>query len=129
MLRREMRPVSMKVIEDAANALLSRRKPPGPPVSGSWVRRWLRADRAQARAEASSTGTGALPGIALIDAEIENDDEYADLGEDAPSEAESTELNVDTNGDVSLNLGAKATTSKEQLVHTAAETPTSSITS
>ncbi|KAI3325625.1 hypothetical protein HD806DRAFT_452865 [Xylariaceae sp. AK1471] len=119
MLRREKRPVSMKVVQDAADALLSRRKPPGPPVSGSWVRRWLRADRAQARAEAISKGAGTLPGLDLVDAEMENDDEDVDLGEDAPSEMETEDPNLNENS--SLNLSSNSTTGREQLVSTAVE--------
>ncbi|KAI1822484.1 hypothetical protein F4861DRAFT_389172 [Xylaria intraflava] len=95
MLRREMRPVSMKVVKDAADALLSRRKPPGAPVSGSWVRRWLRADRAQAREGAIAGGVGELPSAELVEADIDDDDDDADdrLGEDVQSESENADRN------------------------------------
>jgi len=86
MLRRQMKPVSMKVVKDAADALLSRRDPPGDPVSGSWVRRWLRANRAQARAEAAKDGS--LPGVDLGGADEDNEDEDTALGDDAPSDVE-----------------------------------------
>jgi hypothetical protein len=76
----------MKVVKDAADALLSRRDPPGDPVSGSWVRRWLRANRAQARAEAAKGG--ALPGVDLGGADEDNEDEDTAPGDDAPSDIE-----------------------------------------
>ncbi|KAI2631160.1 hypothetical protein GGS21DRAFT_165327 [Xylaria nigripes] len=101
MLRREMRPVSMKVVKEAADALLSRRNSPGAPVSSSWVRRWLRADRALARQGASrgavGGGVGELQSAELAGADIDDDedddnddDEEADdkLGEDLSSESE-----------------------------------------
>ncbi|TGJ81338.1 hypothetical protein E0Z10_g7410 [Xylaria hypoxylon] len=95
MLRREKRPVSLKVVQDAADALLSRRKPPGAPISGSWVRRWLRADRAQAREEAMSKDNGPRPNAELVEAEANDDDEDGDLGEEGPSEDETTDANLD----------------------------------
>ncbi|KAI0414326.1 hypothetical protein F5X98DRAFT_377925 [Xylaria grammica] len=95
MLRREKRPVSIKVVQDATDALLSRRKPPGAPISGSWVKRWLRANRAQAREETESKGNDALQNTELLEAEVDNDDEDGDLGEDVPSDDETAEATLD----------------------------------
>ncbi|KAI0528423.1 hypothetical protein GGR58DRAFT_323055 [Xylaria digitata] len=95
MLRHDKRPVSIKVVQDAADALLSRRKPPGAPISGSWVRRWLRDNRAQARKEAISKCDFQLPNSGLIETGADNDDEDGDLGEDIPSECETTDANLD----------------------------------
>jgi hypothetical protein len=110
----------MKVVEEAANAVLSRRNAPGAPVSGSWVRRWLRADRALAREEALSNGIGEPPEIDLVEAEIDNDDEDANSGEDAPSETE-----IGNNNQISSmlppSLDSDTTAGTEQLVNKAAE--------
>ncbi|KAI0397996.1 hypothetical protein F5Y17DRAFT_258321 [Xylariaceae sp. FL0594] len=88
MLRRQMKPVTMNVVKDATNALLSRRDAPGKPVSRSWVRRWLRANRAAARAEAARTG-GPLPGLDLAGGVYDeaNEDDTA-LGDDAATDIE-----------------------------------------
>jgi hypothetical protein len=104
MLRREKRPVSMKVVQDAADALLSRRTPPGAPISRSWVRRWLRADRAQARQEGMLKGNAALPSAAPVEAEAEDDNEDSGLEEDAPSDFETTDLNLDPAGHETSSL-------------------------
>ncbi|KAI0096083.1 hypothetical protein GGR51DRAFT_567519 [Nemania sp. FL0031] len=102
MLRREKKPVNMKVVQDATDALLSRRTPPGAPISHSWVRRWLRADRAQARQEAMSKSDAAPPTQAAADAEVENEDEDGDLDDDAPSEIDET---ADPSGYGTSSLG------------------------
>ncbi|KAF2967541.1 hypothetical protein GQX73_g6056 [Xylaria multiplex] len=86
MLRHDKRPVSIKVVQDATDALLSRRKPPGAPITRSWVKRWLRDNRAQAREEAISNGNLQPPDSGLVEIEADNDDEDGDLGEDIPSE-------------------------------------------
>ncbi|KAI1126981.1 hypothetical protein F5Y10DRAFT_266559 [Nemania abortiva] len=111
MLRRDKKPVSMKVVQDAADALLSRKTPPGAPISNSWVRRWLRADRARARQEALSRAHAAPPNGALVEAGIDNEDEDGDLDEDAPSEFEDTDPNLDPSGYGTSSAGFEPITS------------------
>ncbi|KAI1151636.1 hypothetical protein F4825DRAFT_349538 [Nemania diffusa] len=94
MLRRDKRTVSLKVVQEATDALLSRRTPPGLPISHSWVRRWLRADRAQARQEAMLKGNATPSNVAPAEAEAENGHEDSDLDEDALSENETTDMNM-----------------------------------
>ncbi|KAI0458874.1 hypothetical protein F5B21DRAFT_370822 [Xylaria acuta] len=107
MLRRAKRPVSMNVVQDAADALLSRKNPNALPISGSWVRRWLREDRARARKEAMSKGNGALPSAELVEAGADNDDEDGDFDEEAPGEFEPVDPNLDPSmyGSLSLSPG------------------------
>ncbi|KAI8948731.1 hypothetical protein F4801DRAFT_440575 [Xylaria longipes] len=102
MLRREKRPVSMKVVHDAADALLSRKNPDALPVSGSWVRRWLREDRARAREEARSKANGTLPSAELVEAEVDNGDEDGDEDEDTLSESEPVDPNLNPSTDGNL---------------------------
>lgn len=94
MLRRENRPVSIKVVQDAADALLSRRNPPPPPVSVSWVGRWIQLNRAKEEAmlkskEALQTAqveatNNEEPGAAAAAAAADDDDD----DDDASSESE-----------------------------------------
>ncbi|KAI1429063.1 hypothetical protein F5Y12DRAFT_710618 [Xylaria sp. FL1777] len=99
MLRREKRPVSLKVVQDATDALLSRRNPPGHPISRCWAKRWLRTNRAQAREEAmlrsngNGNDNGALPNPEPVEVEPDNDDD--DLDGDAESDSEAAGLNLD----------------------------------
>ncbi|KAJ2971399.1 hypothetical protein NUW58_g9429 [Xylaria curta] len=95
MLRRAKQPVNRNVVQDAADALLSRKNPSGPPVSASWVRRWLQADRAQAREEAASKSNGVAPSADLLEAEADNGDTDGDFDEDVPSEPEFLDPNLD----------------------------------
>ncbi|KAI1810380.1 hypothetical protein GGS20DRAFT_202399 [Poronia punctata] len=88
MLRRQMKPVTMKIVQDAADALMARRNPPGEAVSMSWVRRWLRTNRTQAREEAIANGS-TMPGVDLANPDMDQEDDDTMLGEDAPSEVES----------------------------------------
>ncbi|KAI0468244.1 hypothetical protein F4859DRAFT_218949 [Xylaria cf. heliscus] len=98
MLRRAKRPVSVKVVQDAADALLCRKDPNALPISDSWVRRFLREDRARARRDALVRANGAPPSAELVEAEAARDDEDCDFDEvadDPPSEFEIMDPNLD----------------------------------
>ncbi|KAI1192381.1 hypothetical protein F5X97DRAFT_329704 [Nemania serpens] len=132
MLRRAKRPVGVEAVRDTADALLSRRTPPGLPISTSWVKRFLRADRAQARQDAMLRNNAAMPpgagqGEASMQEEIEDDgDEDGDFDEDALSESECVDPNLDpsTYAHTSFSLGPRGTTAEEQLVNTVARSLT-----
>ncbi|KAI0439465.1 hypothetical protein F4803DRAFT_553998 [Xylaria telfairii] len=109
MLRRAKRTVSMQVVQDAADALLSRKDPAAPPISISWVRRWLREDRVRAREEAMSKANGALPSAELVEADDANDDEDGDFDEDAPNESDPN-LDPSIHGNSAFSLGYLDTT-------------------
>lgn len=94
----------MQVVQDAADALLSRKDPNAPPISISWVRRWLREDRVRAREEAMSKANGALPSAELVEADDANDDEDGEFDEDAPNELDPN-LDPSIHGNSSLSLG------------------------
>lgn len=100
MLRREKRPTTIKVVQEAANALLSRRIPPSPPVSISWVGRWLQLNRAKEEAMRKSREalqpaqvevTHHEEPIAVDDGDDDDGDDYDEEEEDdddASSESE-----------------------------------------
>ncbi|KAI1158604.1 hypothetical protein F5B18DRAFT_640386 [Nemania serpens] len=132
MLRRAKRPVGVEAVRDTADALLSRKTPPGLPISTSWVKRFLRADRAQARQEAMLRNNAAIPpgagnGEADMEDELDDDgDEDGEFDEDAPSESEAVNPNPDPSiyAHASFSLGPPGTTAEEQLVNTVAKSLT-----
>ncbi|KAI1114016.1 hypothetical protein F5Y14DRAFT_194578 [Nemania sp. NC0429] len=134
MLRRAKRPVGVEVVRDTADALLSRKTPPGLPVSTSWVKRFLRENRAQARQEATQRDNAPPmppseeePGEADMEDEIGDEgDEDVDFDEDPQSDSECVDPNLDTSlyGHTSFSLGPVGTSAEEQLVNTVARSLT-----
>ncbi|KAI0517766.1 hypothetical protein F5B22DRAFT_99278 [Xylaria bambusicola] len=92
MLRRGKRSVNRTVVQDAADALLSLRSPPGQPISPSWVRRWLQLDRAKRDAMVRTNG---IPSTGQpVEAEADEADDDDDCSnEDALSDLEAAGLN------------------------------------
>ncbi|KAJ8123435.1 hypothetical protein ONZ43_g618 [Nemania bipapillata] len=140
MLRRERRPVSMRTVQDAVHAILSRRTPPGTPISDSWVVRWLRADRAKARQQALLKRKPALSSAAPVAAEVEdggeddngddrngdNEDDNEDSGleEDALSELKTTDMHLHSGHETSCLTFEPFDSADEQLVDKAVDNPT-----
>lgn len=131
MLRRARRPVGVEVVRDTANALLSRKTPPGLPISTSWVKRFLRANRTEARQEMIRNNATIPPdaenGAADMEDEMEDDgDEDGDFDDDAPSESEFVDPNLDPSiyAHASFSLVPPGPTAEEQLVNTVARSLT-----
>ncbi|KAI1169882.1 hypothetical protein F4777DRAFT_584478 [Nemania sp. FL0916] len=123
MLRRKGQRVTSQVVQDTADTLLFRRNPPAKPISDTWVKKWMQADRMAARREAKAKLDGVPPAAAPAEAVAEDDEDDGDTDDDASNELEATGsiLGSPEHGTSSLSFAPITTNGDKQLANNAAE--------